>query len=212
MLFRQIQSVISIGCLALMLVACGIAVNRAEERSTAMPTLGPSPRVSDTPQPRPTATFPPITPTIEAENKEGALLVLAFINAYNAGRLAEAVDLLDKDAGGSDCNWETGIDIDIPRGAGLKDKVAEWLRQRIADHDQLVVSHILGGSDYPNAFGVDFARRTSDTLRRLGFLDGITKDLRAKVILTFDNKRILGIALGPGPQGDKSMCHPENHI
>jgi hypothetical protein len=209
MLFRQIQSVLSIGCLALILVTCRSAVNRAEERATAMPTHNPSPTVSDTPQPRPTVTLLPITPTIDAANTEGALLVLAFINAYNAGQLAEAVDLLDKDAGASDCNWETRTDIDIPRNAGNKDKVAEWLRQRIADHDLLVVSRIVGNEQ---VFGVHFARRTSDTLRRLGFPDGLTNSNPAKVILTDDRKRLLGIALGPGPQGDKSMCHPESHI
>ena len=158
-------------------------------------------------------TLEPITPTIEVENKEGeeaALLVLAFINAYNAGRFAEAVDLLDKDAGASDCDWETGTGV-ITGGVGNKDEVAEWLRQRIADHDQLIVSHILGGSDYSNAFGVHFARRTSDTLRRLGFPDGLTSISPAKVILTYAYKRILTFAMGPGPQGDTSSCHPENY-
>jgi hypothetical protein len=215
MLFRQLQSVLILGSLVVILVACSSAVSRSEERPTPMPTLPPSPTVSPTPEPQPTATFPPVTPTLDlanGEGKEGARLVLAFINAFNAGRLDEAADLLDDDAGASDCNWDTRTDIDIPRGGGNKDKVVEWLRQRLADHDQLIVSRILQGSDSPNAFGVHFVRRTSDTLRRLGFPDGLNNIGPAKVILTFDYKHILNFALGPGPQGDKSTCYPENHI
>lgn len=123
--------------------------------------------------------------------------VMRFIQAYNAGHLDEALALLDKGIGWSDCDYTSGTQA-VFRG---KAKVAEWLRQRIADHDQLTVGAMFNGNPDPtsgaNVVGVDFRRRTSDWLKQKGFRDGLEARLAAKVVFTeLDPVLIAGFAAG----------------
>lgn len=190
----------------LMLVACETA-----------PTTGTPRTAPETSPPPPTLVAP--TPAIEGD-VAGAQVILSFITAFNAGQFDAAYQLLDEDyIVVSDCDWQSGVGIDLPhfpsinrpKSKQLTVEVAEWLRQRMADHDHLFVSRVSGGTLQPRAFGVDFARRTSDTLRRLGFPNGITRILGAKVILSDDHMHISGFAMGPGPLSEHSPdCRPEN--
>lgn len=111
-------------------------------------------------------------------------VIMRFIQVYNEGRLDEALSLLDDDIGWSDCDYKSGTTAKF-RG---KAQVAEWLRQRIADHDQLTVSEVFNGNPDPttgaNLVGVVFGRRASDSLKQLGFPDGIDPELTAKVVFT----------------------------
>src|SRR5581483_6663515 len=125
----------------------------------------------------------PNTPVIVGD-VEGAHLVLAFIEAYNSGRVEAALGLMDDQAQASDCDYEAVRAIWTGYG---KDRVAEWLRQRSADHDQLIVRRIEGSSD---VFGVEFALRTSNALRGLGFMLAIQPKIVTKMILTSRAKRI----------------------
>ncbi|HZQ09280.1 MAG TPA: hypothetical protein VFD70_22070 [Anaerolineae bacterium] len=144
----------------------------------------------------------PNTPVI-AGDVEGAHLILAFIEAYNAGQVEAALALMDDQAQASDCDYEAVRAIWTGYG---KDRVAEWLRQRSADHDQLIVRRIEGSSD---VFAVEYSLRTNNTLRRLGFIHGIQPKIATKVILTSSPKRIASFANGP-MGGDQSLCRPES--
>ena len=113
---------------------------------------------------------------------------------------------ISESIGVSDCDYQTIKNM----GFAGKSEVTLWLRQRIADHDHLSVNGVFGGSAIePTVFGVDFSQRTSDTLRRLGFPNGIRFQGTAKVILTSDLKRIDTVALGPGPLNDGTPCRPQ---
>lgn len=141
----------------------------------------------------------PLLPTPQTAE---AGLVIAFIHAYNAGDLDAAIDLLDDQVGVSDCDYQRVRPIAFTGKAAVTD----WLRQRMADHDQLTISEIeVGGG----AVGIGYARRTSDTLRKMGFPDGIRPQSGTKVLFTSDRKRIARFANGP-VGGDPETCRPAN--
>lgn len=185
---RQFQTAIQVGCLSLFLIAC---------RTT--PATGDTNQVVETP-----STPSLSTPIVVGDDVEGARLILAFIEAYNAGQLDAALVLLDDRIDVSDCDYEAVKAISFQGKAA----VAEWLRQRIADHDQLIVRQIeaLGEGG-----AIAYALRTSDTLRRLGFPDGIQPMAATKVIFAQNEnpKRIAVFVNGP-IGGDPELCRPGN--
>lgn len=203
------RGTIGAGILALILAAC-----RAEATSVDITTVtatrrtaptGVVPTIPHTPAPTTQTAVPPeqaTAPPLPTPQTAEAGIVLAFIRAYNAGDLAAAVALLDDRASASDCDFQRIR----PIAFNGKTAVTDWLRQRMADHDQLTVRVIeVGGG----AIGVGYTRRTSDTLRKLGFPDGIQPKAGTKVLFTSDRKHIGAFANGP-VGGDPEVCRPAN--
>jgi hypothetical protein len=195
-------------CIASLLIACsngtvqvpsplGVTPTMLDATQEAMPTpyAPPAQRI----------TLRPFTPLPTSTNTPAAIVILTFFNALNTGRFDDATALLDDDIGISDCNFQAIKNISF---AG-KLEASKWLRERIADHDHFFVNDLEGPGTSPTVFGVGFDRRTSDTLRLLGFPNGIRNQVGAKVILTSDLKRLVRLALGPGPLSDGSTCRPE---
>jgi hypothetical protein len=133
----------------------------------------------------------PIITGNQVDSSRNARIILAFFDAYNASQLDAALALMDEQGQISDCDFQANRPV-LFRG---KSQIAHWLRQRFADHDQLIVRKIDAGN---SVVGVEFAGRISDTLRRLGYPDGITPNLVAKVVMKWGGSTIDGIALGPG--------------
>ena len=146
---------------------------------------------------------------LTAEQAQEVAVFIEFIRAYNNGRLDEALALLAENVGVSDCDY---LNIKVITFQG-KSQVAEWLQQRISDHDQLEVSRIENENPDPSfgrhVISVAYARRKSMTLAKLGFKDGITPMLETKVIFTSEPTLIQSFANGPYG-GDPELCRPEN--
>jgi hypothetical protein len=112
------------------------------------------------------------SPALAGRQAQDVRLVEEFIAAFNAADLAGA---LGSFAGDNASTGEIGVsDCDYRRAKSLRfrgrPEVRRWLEQRFADNDQLTVRNLR-----PVDGGVvaDYKRRTSDTLRALGFSDGI---------------------------------------
>jgi hypothetical protein len=190
-------------CIVPLLVACNIGTDQAgPPASLTSTTIDATHAAAPSPYPSPVLriTLVPL-PT----NIPDVIVILDFFNALNAGNFDDAVARLDDGIGISDCDFQALKNISF---AG-KLESAQWLRARIADHERFFVNDVLGGGLSPSVWGVEFDRRTSDTLRRLGFPNGIRNQISAKVILTSDLKQLDRLALGPGPLSDGSSCRPE---
>jgi hypothetical protein len=198
---RYLHRIILIGALSFISASCrGVPF-------TATPTAkSDTPTAVATYAPKPTGlgTF-----SLSAEQAQEVTLFMEFIRAYNAGQLDGALALLDERVVGSDCDY---LKVSAILFDG-KSEAAEWLRRRMADHDHLEVSRVLNENQDPSTsrhtLGVEYSRRTNDTLAKLGFVKGITPKLRSKVIFNDESTRIAEFANGPGG-GDSSECRPEN--
>ena len=158
---------------------------------------------------------PPIDATLQpnntfdliAEQAQEVSVFMNFIHAYNHGRLDEALALLSDHVGISDCDYQNIKVVTFQE----KSQVAEWLQQRISDHDRLEVSHIFNEnpdtSSGRHVIEVTYSRSTSMTLAKLGFDNGITPTLASKVIFTSQPTLIQSFANGPYG-GDSKLCHP----
>jgi hypothetical protein len=136
--------------------------------------------------------------SVAARQAEEVAVIVAFLRAYNQGRLDEALALLEDTVRVSDCDYQT---VNAVLFTGKSD-VATWLRQRIADHDQLHISRIVNENpDDELVAGIEYTRRTSSTLQRLGFTNGIMPKNATKVLFTYDPVRIAAFvnAGGGGP-------------
>ncbi len=194
---RDLYKVMLIGSLSLTIVACNTisptpSPTRRSETPTAIATFAPSPTRL--------GTF-----NLTAEQAREVTTFMEFIRAYNAGQFDASLALLDEQVIGNDCDYGSAKVISFQG----KSEAAEWLRQRIADHDRLEVSRLLDENPDPqtgrHVIGVEFARRRNTTLQRLGFPQGITPKLRAKVVFTADEPtRILGFA----NSGNSDECRP----
>ncbi len=120
--------------------------------------------------------------TLDAQQAQEVAVLIAFINAYNAGRVDTALALFGPPWVWSDCDYRHGVVLAGQDKASLR----RWLQQRAADHDWLDIGRITVGTVQEEALGVTFKRRTSDTLRALGRPQGIAPTLSAKVI--FDGR------------------------
>jgi hypothetical protein len=189
--------------IALPLIACSTEPSQVASPVGATPIVIDATRAA-APSPYPSPVLR-ITLVPLPTNIPDIIVILDFFNALNAGNFDDAVALLDDGIGISDCDFQALKNISF---AG-KLESAQWLRARIADHDRFFVNDVLGGGLSPSVWGVEFDRRTSDTLRRLGFPNGIRNQISAKVILTSDLKQLDRLALGPGPLSDGSSCRPE---
>ena len=160
---------------------------------------------------------PPATPvsdmplTLDAQQAQEVAVLIAFIHAYNAGRVSTALSLFGPEWNWSDCDYRH-VAVLVGRD---KDSLRRWLHQRAADHDRLDIGRITVGTVQEWALGVTFKRRTSDTLRALGRPHGIVPTLGAKVI--FDSRAgmtarpsLLGFAMGPYG-GSLDSCRVRHH-
>jgi len=120
--------------------------------------------------------------TLDARQAREVAVLIAFIHAYNAGRVDTALALFGPPWVWSDCDYRRVV---VLAGQG-KASLGRWLHQRSADHDRLDIGSITVGTVQEEALGVTFKWRTSDTLRALGHPQGIAPTLGAKVI--FDGR------------------------
>lgn len=175
-----------------------------------------------TPKPAPPTTTastpaPTITTSASAASRQGQgifsvtgaqaqqiAVVVAFLDAYNAGQLQAALSAFAANAVVSDCDYRAAKNSDFHGRA----EIAGWLRARIADHDHLTPAHLDNNNpDQPvGVIGIQYQRRTSDTLRSLGFPTGIRPNLATKAIFTADD-HIQSFANGPFG-GPPEPCRP----
>jgi hypothetical protein len=146
----------------------------------------------------------PSPPTTGASQPANIATLHRFFHAYDDGRLQDALSLFAEHASVSDCDYRNVRAIEFAR----KRQISRWLEQRLEDHDKLSVARIF--NDNPEqpvgVAGVQYRRRTSDSLRSLGFARGIRPRLATKVVFT-EAYEILRFANGPvgGPQ---KLCRP----
>jgi hypothetical protein len=138
---------------------------------------------------------------IGARNAADVTTLVNFETAYAAGQLNRALTLIADAVVVSDCDYVTGQGVES-RG---KDETARWLNGKFADHDRFEVARMYNASGQPGVIGVVFSRRTSDSLRALGFSDGIRPPGSAKATLSDDRVASLALAnLG----GKVAECTP----
>lgn len=152
---------------------------------------------------------PKNTFNLTAEQAQEITVFMNFIQAYNNGRLHEALALLAENVSVSDCDYQRVKVITFQD----KPQATEWLEHRISDHDQMEVSRIENENPDPasgrHVIGVVYARRTSTILTKLGFSEGITPTLASKVIFTSKPTLIQSFANAPYG-GDPELCRSGN--
>lgn len=170
----------------------------ASVASAASATSRTAAVVSAQPTPASTAT----TFRISASQARMVATVIAFIDAYNTARVDAALALLTPDVTVSDCDYRSASTVSL-RGA---DAVGRWLRDRAADRDQLIIESIVNTNPDPteHVVAVSYAKRTSDTLRSLGFSNGVTPRIATKVVFTTSDDRIRAFMSGGNPE----LCRP----
>jgi hypothetical protein len=168
---------------------------------------GPSPAITDGPSTNPPATelasagapASPSAASLGVFSVSGAEatqvdLVVRFVTAFNAGDPDTALGLMVDDPGMSDCDFERHDVVDLQG----KLQIRAWLRTRSADHDRMVIGRIFNmNPDSDRAVGVEFSRRVSDTIVRLGAVGGVIPGLVAKVVFDAEGLRIATFANGP---------------
>ena len=104
----------------------------------------------------------------------------SFIAALNEGREDDAFAVLGEYfLFGADCDYANRRLWYI----GDRDAARYWLRERVADHDRIEVLRSLDGGTYQSALRFE-VRRSSDSIRRLGYPDGSLVPY-AKLVLRF---------------------------
>lgn len=179
---------------AAFVVACA---QGAPTESTRLPSPPSAAVTSQSADPTPTS-------SLSGSQARGAATVVAFLNAYNAGDFAGAFALLSQSVVVTDCDYRTAGAI---RWDG-KNEAAKWLQERIADHDRFILRDLQPG--VPNeagsfAMALSYERRTSDTLRALGFPNGITPQLATKAILSPDGQHMEAFING---SDSTAACRP----
>jgi len=85
--------------------------------------------------------------------------VVAFLDAYNGGHVEAVLALMTEDASVSDCDYRTASGVSARR----TEEIRQWLRDRAADHDQLVLESIANENPTgSHIVAVSYAKRTSD--------------------------------------------------
>lgn len=168
-----------------------------------------APFVSDSSSlPSPAATADPYG-WIDAGAARRVATVVKVIDAYNAGDLPGLQALLAPEvAAWADCAGDKFVAINAPslRFPVPKAETAPYFRERFADHDHLEIGQIttVSLSGNGNGVGIKFSRRSNDSLRALGFPDGILGPQTNKTV--FDtNGLVVAFANASGPQD----CHPK---
>lgn len=145
--------------------------------------------------------------TALASDAPRVALVERFIAAIDRGDRSAVLALMIDDPIVSDCDYANVAVVEV-RG---RDKVSAWIDGRVADHDRFTVERIENGNTDASsaAIGVVFARRTSDSLRALGFADGVRPQSETKIRFSGSGNdlRIETFANGPGG-GPSKLCKP----
>ena len=136
-----------------------------------------------TPAPRPT-TF-----TLTRVQAEEVNALVGFLTAYNRRDLRAALSYFT--TGPRRSHFPRASDCDYRRRKTVvflfREGVKRWLRQRFADHDHLTLSRV--HDDNPTepvgVVAISYARRTSDTLRKLGYSRGIVPQAEQKLPFVF---------------------------
>jgi hypothetical protein len=194
------------GLMAVLVVAGGC--------TTAQPTVSPSSLVGTQPSSSAAASSTPQAPTPtpltfhnSAAQARMVATVVAFLDAYNGGHVEAALALMTEDASVSDCDYRTASGVIAAR----TDAIRQWLKDRAADHDQLFLESILNENPEPSTgshvVAVSYATRMSDTLRALGFPNGVRPRFATKVVFGSSDDHIRTFANGPGG-GASDLCRP----
>ena len=146
--------------------------------------------------------LPPTFSVNGAQARQVAILV-NLVAAYDDGRVEDALALVDERVGVSDCDYRRASVVTFSDRLGAE----RWLRQRVYDHDRLRVQSIWNLNPGDPVVGVVWALRSSDSLKSLGFPNGIRPQLSAKVIFDRATDRVRGFAYGPFG-GDQRSCRP----
>jgi hypothetical protein len=147
----------------------------------------------------------PATFSLGARQAREVSVTVQFIAAFNGRRLGQALDLLTPGINVSDCDYKNVRAVSFDG----RHEVARWLRRRFADRDRLTLTRIFNENPAQpvGAIGVEYGRRTSNTLRALGFPAGIIPKVATKIIFTAQPVRIRVFANGP-VGGDPNSCRP----
>lgn len=144
--------------------------------------------------------------TALASDAQRVALVQRFIEAFNRGDRSALLALMGDGSVVSDCDYTNAAVVDV---AG-RDQVSAWLDSRIADHDRFATELIENSNtdESAPALGVTFARRSNDSLRKLGFTAGIRPQLAAKVRFSGSgqDQRIEAFANGPVGGDASKLC------
>jgi len=146
---------------------------------------------------------------IDAGAARRVATVVKLVDAYNAADMAGVRALLAPEvAAWADCagdkfvaiNGQYGVFAPVAKAATIP-----YFQARFADHDRLEIGQIttipgVGGE----GVGIRFARRSNDSLRTLGFSNGIVGPQTNKT--AFDaSGLVVAFANASGPQD----CHPK---
>jgi len=151
----------------------------------------------------------PFNVSLSLTQAQNVTTMIELMRAYNAGHLEEVLALLDEKVSWSDCDFQN---ISVVNLIG-KTKVGDWLQKRFADHDFLEIATIeLANVENQDTASKDvvvaeYLYRTSDTLKNLGFPNGIKPSLASKVVFTPTHDHVLHFANGPYG-GSAEFCRP----
>jgi len=112
--------------------------------------------------------------------------VVAFMRAFNRHDATAALAWFTTDprftryVGANDCDFSRGETVAFY----LRTAVARWLRERAHDRDRLTVRSIRLLGKQPAGAAISYTRRSSDTLKQLGFPDGIEPTNETKLGFT----------------------------
>jgi hypothetical protein len=142
--------------------------------------------------------------SLTARQSRDVRTTTGFLEAFNAGNVKQALTFFSASAGVSDCDYGHVRPVQF---RGLSE-IRSWLLVRARDRDELVVDRIFNDnpSQTTGVLAVEYSRRTSTTLRRLGYADGV-KPLPTKVITSLGGRAILSFVSGP-VGGSSELCRP----
>lgn len=157
-------------------------------------------------RPAPGPGRPPSLPALTARQAEEVSVVVRFVDAFNGRNLRIALGLFGGPAVVSDCDYKR---VRAVRFSGRRG-VERWLRQRFSDRDRLTLGRVFNENrETPTGVaGVEYGRRTSNTLRALGYRTGIVPPGATKVVFTSGQPaRIAYFANGP-VGAPRELCRP----
>ncbi len=200
----MIVRALTLVALALVAGCTSAPPSSSDTQQPAPPVNSPSLSVSPRAGPSLTPTPLPLTFLTSAQQARMVATLVAFLDAYNAGRVEVALALLTSDVSISDCDYRA-VRVTFANGT---EAARQWLRDRAADHDQLVLESVRNENPDPSTgshvVAVAYTRRTSDTLRSLGFVNGVEPRTATKVVFMSSDDRIRGFANG----GTDQLCRP----
>ncbi len=135
----------------------------------------------------------PATFKVTAAQASEIAAITGFLRAYNSRNLSAALRYFYfpkklgqfEGDGATDCDYRRQTTKVYEHRPG----VVRWLKQRFADHDRLTLAWIADQNPAQpiGVVGVKYARRVSDTLRKLGFRKGIVPQIVQKLPFYFED-------------------------